>query len=167
LRLLKELSINIEELSPSVNYLLRADNYFSTSFNICEISAARIDEINILNASLEAMNNSFTSLFDKNSSGLWLVDGNKSPRKDFFGGVEIYPLVKGDSRDVLIGLASVIAKEYRDRLMEKLSNIYSGYGFEIHAGYPTPLHKDLIQAKGICEIHRKSFKGVKEWVVQN
>ena len=74
-------------------------------------------------------------------------------------------VVKGDSKSVQIGLASVIAKEYRDNLMEELGKTYPGYGLEKHAGYPTAQHRAAIKDLGITPIHRKSFKGVKEYVV--
>ena len=72
-------------------------------------------------------------------------------------------VIKGDSKSALIGLASIIAKEYRDGLMENLGIKYPGYGLEKHAGYPTKAHKEAIVKLGVTPIHRRSFKGVKEY----
>jgi len=74
------------------------------------------------------------------------------------------PIIKGDSLSVSIAAASVIAKETRDRLMERYDLDYPLYGFARHKGYPTVAHKEAIQKYGCCPIHRRSFKGVKEWV---
>jgi ribonuclease HII len=164
-KLLRSLLIEVAHIIPKMNYCLVDNPFFSISFCLSEISPAKIDKINILNASMLAMKESFDSLKDVDS-GLWLVDGNRSPVKDGVVDVEISPIIKGDSKDVLIGLASIIAKEYRDSLMAKLGNKYPGYGFENHAGYPTVFHKEAIRALGVSEIHRKTFKGVKEWVVE-
>ena len=73
--------------------------------------------------------------------------------------------MKGDSRSVLIGLSSIVAKEYRDLLMQKLGAKFPGYGLEKHAGYPTKTHKESIAKLGPSAIHRKTFKGVKEHLV--
>ncbi|MFX3675800.1 MAG: ribonuclease HII [bacterium] len=129
---------------------------------ICEISPALIDSMNILAASLEAMANAFEH-YQIKGDGWILVDGNHKLRKSW-SGVEQLPLVKGDSKSVMIGLASIFAKEYRDQLMKKLGAMYPGYGLENHAGYPTPTHKEAIATLGVTPIHRKSFRGVKEHV---
>lgn len=127
---------------------------------IKEISPALIDSMNILAASLEAMALGFESLKGE-GEGWILVDGNHKLRRDWIGTTQ-QPLVKGDSRSVIIGIASIFAKEYRDHLMKKLGVMYPGYGLESHAGYPTPTHKQAIAKLGVTPIHRKSFKGVKE-----
>lgn len=137
--------------------------YFSFTFYIQEISPLKIDQINILNASLLSMKNAFEALNNENLQGCFLIDGNKIP-KGLESSVRAHAIVKGDVRSALIGLASIIAKDYRDGLMEELSKKYPGYGLEKHAGYPTKAHKEAIKNLGISPIHRKTFKGVKEFV---
>ena len=92
-----------------------------------------------------------------------LIDGNIVPRgltKD----IRAEAIVKGDSKSILIGLASIIAKDYRDDLMERMNEVYPGYGFDGHVGYGTKEHREQIIALGVTPIHRKSFKGVKEYI---
>jgi ribonuclease HII len=72
------------------------------------------------------------------------------------------PIIKGDSLSISIAAASIIAKETRDRLMERYDLDYPLYGFAQHKGYPTRAHKEAIKKYGCCPIHRRTFKGVKE-----
>jgi ribonuclease HII len=111
-----------------------------------------------LNASLKAMKVSFESIIGEN--GILLIDGNKkfSTEKK----TNLVTVIKGDSKSLLIGLASIIAKEYRDQLMQNLDNRFPEYGWKSNAGYGTKAHLDGINKFGITEHHRKSFKGVKE-----
>ena len=132
------------------------------SYSIHEVSEKKIDEINILNASLLAMRNSFIDCHNSSHSKL-MIDGNKE-LLNIPSTVVMETIVKGDSKSVLIGLGSIIAKEYRDQLMEEMSSKYPGYGLEKHAGYPTKQHREAIVELGVTPIHRKSFKGVKEYV---
>lgn len=136
----------------------------NAELRICiqEISVDIIDDINILNASLTAMKKSFEQSCLEDYGGVVLIDGNKkfiSHRKD----VELEAVVKGDTKSVLIGLASVVAKAYRDRLMQDLAIKYPGYAWEKNAGYGTKDHLEAIVALGVTPIHRKTFKGVKEF----
>lgn len=147
---------------------LRHDNVYSYAdeniefdFCISEISHSKIDEINILQASLLAMKKSTLMLNPKDE--LILIDGNKVFDIDNYEG-EVDSLVKGDSKSVSIGLASIIAKEYRDDLMARYDKQYPGYNFSQHAGYPTKAHKEAVKTIGPSPIHRKSFKGVKEYL---
>jgi ribonuclease HII len=132
------------------------------NFEYClwEHSPAEIDEMNILQASLSAMKNAATTL-DPNNSDQILIDGNKVYD---IKGMHIDAVVKGDSKSRVISLASIIAKVYRDNLMKKYGEKYPGYGLESHAGYPTKAHKQAIVNLGVTPIHRKSFKGVKEFI---
>lgn len=136
---------------------------FSLSYAIAEIPPTKIDEINILNASLKAMADSFSECHQMGKEGRLLIDGNKVPL-GLPKNIETEAVVKGDSKSLLIGLASIIAKEYRDNLMEKMGKDYPGYGFEKHAGYPTAFHREAIEKLGISPIHRLTFKGVREFV---
>ncbi|WP_415063724.1 ribonuclease HII [Bdellovibrio sp.] len=119
-----------------------------------------IDEINILNAALLAMKRAVEQLGV--SSGHVLVDGNK--KIPGLKGFEQTTVVKGDLCVAPISAASIVAKVTRDRLMKDLGVQYPHYGFEVHKGYSTPVHKQSIATHGPCLVHRKSFAGVKEFV---
>lgn len=125
---------------------------------IKELHAPKIDEINILQASLEAMKLAMLESCPVHLPGMILVDGNKKLKHD----AEQEAVVKGDSKSLLIGLASIAAKEYRDQLMKELGEKYPGYGWEQNAGYPTKKHLEAISLLGVTELHRLTFRGVKE-----
>ena len=74
------------------------------------------------------------------------------------------PIAKGDTLSVSIAAASIVAKVTRDRLMERYNEYYPQFGFSQHKGYPTRAHKEAIRKFGYCPIHRRTFKGVKEFV---
>lgn len=117
-----------------------------------------IDELNILHASLLAMKRAVENLGV--SSGHVLVDGNqKIPDLKKFNQTTI---IKGDLRVAPISAASIVAKVTRDNIMKDLGRVYPQYGFEVHKGYGTSLHKSEIAKHGPCIEHRKSFSGVKE-----
>lgn len=128
---------------------------------IKEISAQTIDEINILNASLKAMKEAVTGSCDFNKIGLVLIDGNKKFKTESRS-VQLVSVIQGDSKSLLIGMASIIAKEYRDQLMAKYSEQYPGYHWNTNAGYGTAKHLEAISLLGVTEIHRKTFNGVKD-----
>lgn len=115
-------------------------------------SPEEIDELNILWASLKAMQRC-TEAKDANPEYL-LVDGNRY-------GSSIYPytcIVKGDNRSVSIGAASILAKVYRDKLMIKLHEKYPHYSWNTNVGYPTKKHYEGLKKYGITKHHRRSFK---------
>ena len=157
-----------EEIVNKLELNLMSDQVLNLKFSknaeirICiqETSVDKIDEINILNASLLAMRNAFLKLFKKNTKGTLLIDGNKT---FLTGETIVVAVVKGDTKSTLIGLASIVAKVYRDRLMTKLGEQFPGYFWEKNAGYGTAKHIEAIKKLGITSIHRKSFKGVKEF----
>jgi ribonuclease HII len=128
---------------------------------IKEIPPQTIDEINILNASLKAMKEAVTGSCDFSQKGLVLIDGNKKFKTES-SSVELVPVIQGDTKSLLIGLASVIAKEYRDNLMAKYCEQYPGYHWKTNAGYGTVKHLEAISLLGITDLHRKTFRGVKE-----
>lgn len=134
--------------------------------SIKEISAAKVDQLNILKASLLAMKQSFLDILPVDSRGILMVDG-KFPIESCGQTIKILPLIKGDLRSKIIGLASIFAKTYRDSLMRKWSKKYPVYGFENHFGYPTQMHRDAIEKYGPCKIHRQTFKGVKEFLLNS
>ena len=132
----------------------------SFSFSIAAVSEKQIDKINILNASLLAMKKATLKLRPIDDD--ILIDGNKVfDIKDYKGNINY--LVKGDSKSLAIALASIIAKDFRDEKMIRLELKYPGYGFSKHAGYPTKAHKEAVKKLGVSKIHRRSFKGVKEY----
>ncbi|GMU95197.1 ribonuclease HII [Ignavibacterium album] len=125
------------------------NNAVSYSFSV--ISQSTIDRINILNASLLAMKNSVGKL--KPAPEVVLIDGNKT----FGADRKLIPLVKGDTLSQSVAAASIIAKVIRDRMMNRLAEKYSFYGWEKNKGYPTKQHIEALLKFGPSPIHRKSF----------
>ena len=115
------------------------------------VSAARIDEINILQATYEAMRKAVEGLCF--SPDLLLVDAVTIPGL----AVKQVPIIKGDAKSLSIGAASIVAKVTRDRLMRELDAIYPEYGFEGHKGYGTAAHIAALKEFGPCPVHRRSF----------
>ena len=115
------------------------------------VSATRIDEINILQATYEAMRQAVAQL--EPVPGVLLVDAVTIP------GVTIrqVPIIKGDAKSVSIGAASIIAKVTRDRILKELDAQYPAYGFAQHKGYGTAAHIAAIREFGPCPEHRRSF----------
>lgn len=126
---------------------------------IGEASAHEIDEMNILNASFLAMKRAIIATGVK--PDLVLVDGNREP-KNF--GFSTKAVVKGDAKSYSISAASILAKVYRDRLMEKMAQVYTGYGFEKNAGYGTKAHVEGLRRFGVTPEHRKSYAPIKEFL---
>jgi len=120
---------------------------------VAEVSHEEIDQINILNASFKAMHLALDQL--QTRPQLLLIDGNRF--KPYFD-VPFKCVVKGDATYLSIAAASVLAKTYRDELMARMAVTYPGYGWETNVGYPTPEHRQGIQALGVTPIHRKTFQ---------
>lgn len=120
-------------------------------YSVSVINNRKIDEINILNASLLAMKIATSRLTTQ--PDLLLVDGNKS----FNYNCEVTPVVKGDSLSYCIAAASIIAKVTRDRIMERLAEHYPVYFWNSNKGYPTVEHIKAIRANGYTPLHRKTF----------
>lgn len=118
-------------------------------------SPAEIDELNILWASMTAMERAVGAL--KIQPEHCLVDGNRVP-KNLIGTA----VVKGDAKSLSVAAASILAKVTRDRLMHELSKQFPQYGWEKNAGYPTPEHLRAIEKYGINEHYRKTFGPVKK-----
>jgi ribonuclease HII len=117
-----------------------------------------IDEINILQASLLAMKIAVEKI-DLPVDFL-LIDGNKAIKSD----IKQQTIIGGDSLSLSIAAASVLAKVTRDRLMERYHQEYPEYMFDRHKGYGTRIHREKIRDFGPCPIHRKTFKGVREFL---
>jgi len=122
-------------------------------FSIAELPPAFIDEHNILNASIHAMHLALDKLEIRPE--LILVDGNRFHPYNY---IPHQCIVKGDSKILSIAAASILAKDYRDRLMETLHVEYPEYGWDKNVGYPTKTHREAIRKFGITPYHRKSFK---------
>lgn len=120
------------------------------SVSVKEVSETVIDEINILNATKLCMKNSIEALSVK--PDVVLVDAVKLDVS-----VKCVPIIKGDAKSYSIGAASIVAKVYRDRLMERYGELYRGYGFERNMGYGTKEHIEKLKEIGACPIHRRTF----------
>ena len=114
-------------------------------------SPARIDEINILNATYEAMREAISKL--KVQPQVLLNDAVTIPKVD----IKQVPIIKGDAKSISIGAASIVAKVTRDRLMVEYENILPGYGFASNKGYGSKEHIEALQKLGPTPIHRRSF----------
>ncbi|MGV8988649.1 MAG: ribonuclease HII [Cypionkella sp.] len=123
--------------------------------SIAHASVEEIDRINILHASLLAMERAVAGLTLPPDH--CLIDGNKIP-PGLKGRAEA--IVKGDARSLSIAAASIVAKVARDRIMVDLAQQHPGYGWETNAGYPTALHKKALLDLGVTPWHRRSFKPV-------
>ena len=123
------------------------------AWSVSEIDNKRIDKENILNASISAMHSALKNL--SIIPKYIIVDGNKFKK---YKDIEHRCIIKGDSKYLSIAAASIIAKNYRDQLMKKLSEKHNQYDWHKNFGYPTKSHRDAIKKFGITELHRKSFK---------
>jgi ribonuclease HII len=125
----------------------------AVAWAIAEVSNEEIDSINILNASFKAMHLALDQL--KVRPQFLLIDGNRfKPYHE----IPFECIIKGDGAYLSIAAASVLAKNYRDALMNKLADKYPGYGWHTNVGYPTEEHRDGIRTLGITPYHRKSFQ---------
>ncbi|MEE1285375.1 MAG: ribonuclease HII [Ruminobacter sp.] len=127
------------------------------AIGIGEASPAEIDEINILWASMLAMERAVANL--KIEPNMVLVDGNRIPKNL---GIPAISVVKGDARVEEISAASIVAKVIRDRQLIELDQKYPQYGFASHKGYPTAAHLEAINKYGLLPEYRKSFGPVKK-----
>jgi ribonuclease HII len=124
------------------------------SYAIAQVEADEIDKINILEATKKAMRLAIEKLDP--SADFLLIDAVQL--KTLF--IPQKAIIKGDAISASIAAASIIAKNYRDNLMQELDKIYPEYGFGKHVGYGTKDHFEALRKHGACEIHRKSFRGV-------
>jgi len=127
---------------------------FRLGVGICD--NGKIDQVNILEATLLAMKEAFSSLNIK--PDLLLIDGNKKIKNI---NIPQNTIIKGDAKVFSIAAASIIAKVSRDRIMAELSETYPQYGFSQHKGYGTKQHLECIKKFGPSPVHRNSFEPIK------
>jgi ribonuclease HII len=128
----------------------------SVTWAVARCSPAEIDEINILQAALQAMRRAAADL-DPDPDYL-LVDGNQWNRSLSEAPWPAETVVKGDATSQSIAAASIIAKTERDALMRRLAEEHPGYGWDSNVGYPTRQHYAAIREHGVTDWHRRSFK---------
>lgn len=121
------------------------------AYSVVMVDARTIDEINILQATFQAMRDAVDNLSVK--PDIALIDGNGKPGLP----IEERTIVKGDAKSVSIAAASILAKVTRDRYCLELDKKYPEYQFAKHKGYGTKLHYEMIEKYGICPEHRRTF----------
>ena len=127
------------------------------SFGVGIIDNHKIDEVNILQATFLAMHEAISKL--KTKPTLLIIDGNRfKPYKK----TEHQTIIKGDGKYIEIAAASVLAKTYRDEIMEKMSLEFPFYNWQKNKGYPTIAHRKSIKENGSCIYHRQTFRLLKE-----
>lgn len=131
--------------------LFRSITSAAQDYAVGSATVGEIEEINILNATFLAMKRAVDGL--KTRPGLALVDGNTAGTI----GLPVRCIVGGDAKSASIAAASILAKVSRDRVMTELAEKYPQYGFDVHKGYGTRMHRERILEFGPCEIHRRSF----------
>ncbi len=129
------------------------------AWSVASASPAEIDALNILQATLLAMERAVQDL--TSTPILALVDGNRCPRL----ACPTRAIVGGDATVPAISAASILAKVARDRVMAYLDRIYPGYGLAVHKGYPTAAHLAALRHLGPSPIHRRSFGPVRKLLV--
>ncbi|HNP34662.1 MAG TPA: ribonuclease HII [Woeseiaceae bacterium] len=130
------------------------------AWSVAWADRAEIDALNILEATLLAMQRAVTGLIFR--PDFVAVDGNRMPNLKYHGEViEGEAIVRGDGSVPAISAASILAKTTRDRIMHDMDSFYPGYEFRRHKGYPTALHRERLQSIGVCAEHRRSFAPVR------
>ncbi|MBR4787477.1 MAG: ribonuclease HII [Bacteroidales bacterium] len=124
----------------------------AVAYFVAEVSEKDIDRINILNASVQCMNDAVGRLSVK--PDLLLIDGNRFTDRWH---IPYHCVVKGDATFLSIAAASILAKTYRDELMCRLDAEYPAYDWKNNKGYPSPKHIEAVRKFGLTPYHRKSF----------
>ena len=124
---------------------------YAVTYGVGIVSPERIDEINILQATYEAMRTAIHKL--SVTPDILLNDAVTIPMVD----IKQVPIIKGDAKSQSIAAASIVAKVTRDHLMEEYDKLYPEYGFAKHKGYGSAFHTEAIKKYGPCPIHRRSF----------
>jgi len=148
-----------KRLSPEVRVKLDGQiRRQALALAVREAGPRQIEQQGILTASLRAMAHAVKDL--ALVPEMVLVDGRQPLPLTY----PQQPVIKGDDRCPSIAAASVVAKVHRDRLMEDLHCRYPQYNFARHTGYPTPEHLEALRCWGPCVLHRRTFRGVREWL---
>lgn len=129
------------------------------AWSIAMASVEEIDRLNILQASLLAMQRAVGGL--SVAPAVALVDGNQKPALE----CEVRAIVRGDALVPAISAASILAKVVRDQLMQELDREFPEYGFARHKGYPTAAHLNALERYGPVAVHRQSFAPVRKWSI--
>ena len=122
-------------------------------FTVIFVSPATIDRVGLTKATMRAVFRGVRKLAPESDGHFILLDGLLQAPKEY----KQETIVRGDATEPIISLASIAAKVRRDRLMHRLAKKYPQYGFEIHKGYGTKLHRKNIKKFGLSDVHRKSF----------
>ena len=146
-----------KKLSAKKREQLAAEIMQNTRYAIGVATVEEIDDINILNATMLAMQRAVAGLPEQ--PDVALVDGNRPPA---LGNIITECVVKGDQKSISIAAASIVAKVTRDAMMATLAAAHPHYGFEKHAGYGTAQHMEALATHGACPAHRRSFAPVKK-----
>lgn len=141
-----------EQLAPKIEAQALA-------YNVQFVEVEEIDEVNILQATLNGMRRAVEALRPTPQKAL--IDGNRAPELS----CEVETVIGGDRLITSISAASVLAKVYRDQLMLSMHQRYPDYGFDRHKGYPTALHLEKLRQIGPCPIHRTSFSPVRQAIL--
>ncbi len=149
-----------KKLSPAKRAALYAEiTSKAKAWGIGEASPQEIDELNILQATMLAMQRAIQSLVDR--MGEWpseaLIDGNRCPSLP----IPARAIIQGDAKEPAISAASILAKVHRDQQMQILHEQFPQYGFNQHMGYPTEAHLMALREHGPCLEHRRSFAPVR------
>lgn len=126
----------------------------AVAWAVAEASVAEIDRLNILRATLLAMQRAVAGMGIRPTRAL--VDGNRCPQLD----IPVAAVIGGDGTIAPIAAASILAKTVRDAGMRELHARYPQYGFASHMGYPTAAHLQALAAHGVSPVHRRSFRPV-------
>jgi ribonuclease HII len=150
-----------KKLTPKKRDQLAADiRERSVAWSVAWADPSEIDAMNILHATMLAMRRAILGI--RVPLQLALVDGNRLPNLRF-GQREIAgeAIVKGDATVSCISAASILAKTCRDQMMCALHEQFPAYGFATHKGYPTAAHQRVLESRGPCSAHRRSFEPVR------
>ncbi len=130
----------------------------ASAIGIGVVDTAEIDRVNILQATLRSMAMAVDNLWPRPDH--LLIDGIFTIASD----MSQQAIKKGDSLSISIAAASIVAKVTRDRIMTQVDSLFPEFGFSQHKGYPTKTHRTAIVQHGYCPIHRRTFKGVREYL---
>lgn len=129
------------------------------AYHVAFISEKRVDEVNILQATFDAMHAAVAGLAMQPE--FLCIDGNRFRKHD----IPHISIVKGDGKYMHIAAASVLAKTFRDEYMEKIDLEFPQYGWKNNKGYPTAAHRSALEKYGVTEHHRKTFQLFEAWTL--